>query len=87
MVETSTVLPVDHAVSSIKGRRQKEHPFSLWLQQKTPSFCKQVLSNQEPAHKILCQNIIHCKKIYCENAKLYKKFFTCEDDSASPMQM
>ena len=51
MVEISTVLPVDHAVSSIKGHKQKGHPFSLWLQQKTPSFCKQVLSNQEPAHK------------------------------------
>jgi hypothetical protein len=54
MVQIFTLIPVDHAVSSIKGHKQKAHQFFLELQQKNPSFCKPVLSNQVPAHTIQC---------------------------------
>lgn len=51
-----TLLPVDLVASSIKDHRQKEHWFSLELQQMSPSFCKQVQSSQVPAFKHLFSN-------------------------------
>lgn len=48
LIEKNTLLLVNHAASSVRGHKQKEHWFSLELQQKNPSFCKLAQSSQVP---------------------------------------
>lgn len=50
--EACTVLLHTRLASLTKGHKRKGHLLALELQQKNPSFCKLVQSNQVPAWKV-----------------------------------